>query len=97
MVKGGRDRCEDLRINCRFRLPTYIGQFLCEDDDKTNCFLKAISDVTLCCHKLVDGWMDGFPRGGGCIGQLTVLITREGKDNMDKKQTGPKKKDFEQQ
>ena len=41
--------------------------------------------------------MDGFPGEEGGIGQLTVLITREGKDNMDKKQTGPKKKDFEQQ
>ena len=34
-----QDRCEDVRINWRFRLPTYVGQFLCEgDDDKTNCF-----------------------------------------------------------
>ena len=47
----GRDRCEDLRINCRFRLPTYIGrQLLCEDDDHTNCcerdcFLKTPSQM----------------------------------------------------
>ena len=38
LLLGGKDRCEDLRINWRFRLPTYVGQLLCEGDDKTNCF-----------------------------------------------------------
>ena len=60
MVKGGRDRCEDLRINCRFRLPTYIGQFLSVRTMTKPIVSNAISDVALFCHKLVDGWM-GFP------------------------------------